>query len=56
MVEFRERLQQLWNDAHSNPGQAVAQLKDWCREAEASGIRALCEFAQRLRSYESVSI
>jgi stearoyl-CoA desaturase (Delta-9 desaturase) len=56
VVEFRERLQQLWNDAHSNPGQSVAQLKEWCREAEASGIRALCEFARRLRSYETVSI
>ncbi len=56
VVEFRERLQQLWNDAHSNPGQAVAQLRDWCREAEASGIRALCEFARRLRSYETASI
>ncbi|MGH8259675.1 MAG: DesA/ISL3 alpha bundle tail domain-containing protein, partial [Steroidobacteraceae bacterium] len=54
VVEFRERLQQLWNDAHANPGHAVAQLGQWCHEAEASGIRALCEFALRLRSYEAV--
>lgn len=52
VVEFRERLQQLWNGAHSNPGHAVQQLKELCREAEASGIRALRDFAQRLRRYE----
>ncbi len=51
VVEFRERLQQLWNDAHGNPGNAVAQLRDWCMQAEASGIRALREFSRRLRSY-----
>jgi stearoyl-CoA desaturase (Delta-9 desaturase) len=55
VVEFRERLQQLWNDAHSNPGQAVAQLREWCHEAEASGIRALQEFAQRVRRYGPAS-
>ncbi len=51
VVEFRERLQQLWNDGHTNPGNAVAQLRDWCVQAEASGIRALREFSHRLRSY-----
>lgn len=52
VVEFRDRLQHLWNDAYANPGLAVAQLRDWCREAEASRVRALREFAERLRSYE----
>ncbi len=55
VVDFRDRLQQLWNEAHSNPGHSAAQLKEWCREAETSGIRALCEFARRLRSYEAAS-
>jgi stearoyl-CoA desaturase (delta-9 desaturase) len=55
VVDFRERLQQLWNDAHSNPGHAVGQLKEWCREAEASGIRSLREFAHRLRRYAPAS-
>jgi len=31
--------------------QLVAQLQDWCERAEASGIRSLQEFSQRLRSY-----
>ena len=47
--EFRERLTQLWNDA--NQARAVQQLKEWCAQAEASGIRSLREFAARLPAY-----
>jgi stearoyl-CoA desaturase (Delta-9 desaturase) len=47
--EFRERLMQLWNDA--NHARAVQQLKEWCAQAEASGIRALREFANSLPAY-----
>ncbi|MGB6451989.1 MAG: fatty acid desaturase [Steroidobacteraceae bacterium] len=50
VVEFRERLQHLWNDAHANPGSAAAQLREWCTQAEASGIRGLREFSRRIRS------
>ncbi|HVN45163.1 MAG TPA: fatty acid desaturase [Steroidobacteraceae bacterium] len=48
VVEHRERLQQLW---HENPVRALAQLREWCRRAEASGIGALREFAQGLPAY-----
>jgi stearoyl-CoA desaturase (delta-9 desaturase) len=51
VVEFRERLQLTWNEAYVNPGNAVVQLREWCAQAEASGIRGLREFAQRLRTY-----
>ncbi len=44
--EYRDRLMQLWNDA--NHARAVQQLKEWCAQAEASGIRALRDFANRL--------
>jgi len=47
--EFRERLAQLWNDA--NHARAVVALREWCAQAEASGIRALHEFASRLPAY-----
>jgi stearoyl-CoA desaturase (Delta-9 desaturase) len=47
--EFRERLTQLWNDA--NQARAVQQLREWCAQAEASGIRALRDFAARLPAY-----
>jgi stearoyl-CoA desaturase (delta-9 desaturase) len=49
VVEFRERLQQLWDDA--NQARAVQKLREWCSQAEASGIRALQEFALSLRAY-----
>jgi stearoyl-CoA desaturase (delta-9 desaturase) len=51
VVEYRESLQQLWNDASANQARAVAQLREWCARAEASGIRALREFALGLPAY-----
>ena len=51
VVEAREGLQHLWNDASANQSRAVAQLKQWCAEAEASGIRALREFSLGLPAY-----
>ena len=50
--EFRERLSELWSGAHVSNENLLAQLREWCAEAEASGIKVLEEFAQRLRSYQ----
>ena len=49
--EFREKLSALWSGASVSNETLLQQLKDWCREAEASGIEVLEEFAERLRSY-----
>ena len=49
--EFRERLQQLWSGANASNERLVAQLKEWCAQAEASGIKALQDFALILRGY-----
>jgi stearoyl-CoA desaturase (Delta-9 desaturase) len=51
VIEFRESLQQLWNETAANPARAVAQLRDWCSRAEGSGIGALRDFAQGLPAY-----
>jgi stearoyl-CoA desaturase (delta-9 desaturase) len=51
VVEYRESLQHLWNDASANQARAVGQLREWCTQAEASGIRALREFSQGLPAY-----
>jgi stearoyl-CoA desaturase (delta-9 desaturase) len=51
VVEYRDGLQHLWNDASANQGRAVAQLREWCAKAEASGIRSLREFSLRLPAY-----
>lgn len=52
VVEFRERLRDLWTGATDVSNEKLlSQLHDWIAEAEASGIRALQEFAEVLKSY-----
>lgn len=50
--EYRERLSAIWSSANVSNEALLQQLKDWCREAEASGIQVLEDFAARLRSYQ----
>jgi stearoyl-CoA desaturase (Delta-9 desaturase) len=50
MVTMREELRQMWlNTSHSRE-QLAGDLQGWCRRAEESGIVALQQFAQKLRS------
>ncbi len=51
MHEMRVELAALWERSHSSSDQLLAQLRDWCARAEASGIRSLQQFSLRLRSY-----
>ena len=48
---MRGELTTLWARSMDSREQLVGQLQDWCRRAEASGIRPLMEFSQRLRRY-----
>jgi len=48
---MREDLTALWQRSTATTDQLVAQLNDWCKRAEASGIAALEQFSKRLRSY-----
>jgi stearoyl-CoA desaturase (delta-9 desaturase) len=50
--EFRERLRALWSGATVSNENLLAQLRQWCAEAEASGIQVLEDFAERLRAYQ----
>jgi stearoyl-CoA desaturase (delta-9 desaturase) len=45
--EFREKLRELWSGANVSNEKLLAQLREWCAEAEASGIKVLEEFAGR---------
>lgn len=49
--ELREKLVSIWAQAHVSNERLLHQLKEWCAEAEASGIRSLEQFADRLRAY-----
>jgi len=51
MHEMRVELGAIWGRSNSTREQLLHQLQDWCVRAEASGIHALRDFAQRLRSY-----
>jgi stearoyl-CoA desaturase (Delta-9 desaturase) len=51
IYEKRLALQQIWGRTSANGQDMVQALRDWCAQAEASGIRALQEFATTLRSY-----
>jgi stearoyl-CoA desaturase (delta-9 desaturase) len=48
---MRRELGALWMRSMAPQEQLVRQLQDWCRRAEASGIRPLMEFSHRLRCY-----
>jgi stearoyl-CoA desaturase (delta-9 desaturase) len=51
MVAMRRDLVALWGRSAASREQLVRQLQDWCRRAEASGIRQLVEFSRDLRTY-----
>ncbi|TDK29495.1 DesA family fatty acid desaturase [Luteimonas terrae] len=56
LVEYRARLSALLEARSQNAGETLAHLQAWCREAEASGIRALQEYSARLKGYSLQSV
>jgi stearoyl-CoA desaturase (delta-9 desaturase) len=48
---MRRDLARLWGRSMVSGEELIRQLQDWCQRAEASGIRPLVDFSQRLRSY-----
>jgi stearoyl-CoA desaturase (Delta-9 desaturase) len=50
-IELRNELSAIWERSNASREQLLAQLQDWCHRAEQSGIKALQEFASRLRRY-----
>jgi stearoyl-CoA desaturase (delta-9 desaturase) len=51
VYSMRAELAALWERSSASREQLVRQLQDWCHRAEASGIRPLVDFSQRLRRY-----
>ncbi len=51
LVEYRQRLSAVLEARTNNASEALHNLQAWCREAEASGIRALQDYAARLKGY-----
>ncbi len=49
--DFRRRLQSLWQERTASKESLMEGLRAWCEAAEATGIKALEEFARTLRGY-----
>ncbi len=49
--EFRAKLQVMWNGSNMSNETLLQHLREWIAQAEASGIKALQDFAAALRGY-----
>ncbi len=56
VCDFRARLANVLERGNSGAEAMMASLQEWCHEAEATGIRALQDFAARLRGYSLVPV
>ena len=48
---YKHQLQALWQQRHATHEHLVEALREWCRQAEESGVRALEEFARTIPAY-----
>jgi stearoyl-CoA desaturase (delta-9 desaturase) len=51
VYRFKEQLRALWTNASFSPEKRLEALREWCRQAEATGIQCLQNFAAVLRGY-----
>ncbi len=54
--QFKRRLQAIWQERTASHEGLIRALQDWCREAEATGIRALQDFARTLPHYSMPAV
>ncbi|MHB8622590.1 MAG: DesA family fatty acid desaturase [Sulfuricaulis sp.] len=48
---MKQKLQDIWQRSATTQENLLQALQEWCREAEATGIEALRDFSQKLRTY-----
>jgi stearoyl-CoA desaturase (delta-9 desaturase) len=51
VYQYKTQLAAIWQERTASQERLLHALQDWCRRAEATGIRALQEFARRLPEY-----
>jgi stearoyl-CoA desaturase (delta-9 desaturase) len=51
VYQYRLRLQALWQQTTANQEHLLQTLQEWCKQAEATGIKSLQDFAMTLRGY-----
>ena len=50
-IDFRRRLNAIWETTHANQDRLYQAMREWCRDAESSGIESLRRFSEALRGY-----
>lgn len=56
LYRMRDELAAVWERTNLSGEQLVVHLQDWCRRAEASGVRQLQELSLRMRSYVPAAV
>lgn len=51
IYDFKVQLQEIWSRSAFQKGEKLEKLSAWCAQAQASGIKALQDFAENLRHY-----
>ena len=51
VYELHNKLQAIWDKRGGNMEVVIADLRAWCVEAEESGMQAVRDFAETLKSY-----
>jgi stearoyl-CoA desaturase (delta-9 desaturase) len=51
VYEYKKRLQELWQSHSSSPDSLLRHLQEWCKQAEATGIKVLQDFSRSLKGY-----
>lgn len=51
VYQYRLKLQDIWSRTTSSQRELLDSLQEWCKQAEATGVTALTNFAQRIRLY-----
>jgi len=51
VYEMKRNLQSIWERSSTTQENLLRALEVWCRQAEATGIKALTDFSRKLRTY-----
>lgn len=51
VYRYKQQLRQIWQEKSASHEKLMHALQDWCHRAEATGIKALQDFARSLRGY-----
>ncbi len=51
VYDYRQSLQEIWLKTATSQKELIEALQQWCKQAEASGVDALRQFSEQLKSY-----